>query len=88
MTNQSQRWGSCTPDHGTIRLSDRLAGFPDWVVDYVIVHELAHLVELGHTARFWTLVNRYPMSERARGFLIAKAWEEPPPAGAQSPEWE
>jgi predicted metal-dependent hydrolase len=77
VANQAQRWGSCTPAHGSIRLSDRLAGFPDWVIDYVIVHELAHLVELGHTRRFWSIVNRYPLTERARGFLIAKAWEEP-----------
>ena len=37
------RWGSCTPTAGTVRISTRLAVFPDWVVDYVIVHELAHL---------------------------------------------
>jgi predicted metal-dependent hydrolase len=77
VTNQEQRWGSCTPAQGTIRLSDRLAAFPEWVIDYVIVHELAHLLEMGHTPRFWSIVNRYPLTERARGFLIAKAWEEP-----------
>lgn len=76
VSNQAHRWGSCTPTQGSIRLSDRLAGFPDWVIDYVIVHELAHFVELGHTARFWELVGRYPLAERARGFLIAKAWDE------------
>lgn len=77
VSNQTQRWGSCTPEQRTIRLSDRMAGFPDWVVDYVIVHELAHLAELAHSKRFWSLVERYPLSERARGFLIAKSWEEP-----------
>jgi predicted metal-dependent hydrolase len=70
--NQEQRWGSCCLDDGRIRLSSRLARFPLWVVDYVIVHELAHLAESGHTPRFWTLVNRYGKAERARGFLIAK----------------
>lgn len=83
VSNQAQRWGSCTPTQGSIRLSDRMAGFPDWVVDYVIVHELAHFVELGHTARFWELVGRYPLAERARGFLIAKAWDEQDPGEAR-----
>ena len=74
--NQQHRWGSCTPADGTIRLSDRMAGFPSWVVDYVIVHELAHLLEAAHSARFWELVNAYPLTERARGFLMAKGWDD------------
>lgn len=72
VSNQQQRWGSCTPSTGEIRISDRIAGFPDWVVDAVIVHELAHLVHLAHSAAFWALANRYPKTERAYGFLIAK----------------
>lgn len=72
VSNQQQRWGSCTPSTGEIRISDRIAGFPDWVVDAVIVHELAHLVHLAHSAEFWALANRYPKTERAYGFLIAK----------------
>lgn len=75
VSNQKGRWGSCTPADGTIRLSDRLASFPSWVLDYVIVHELAHLVEPSHNQRFWGLVAAYPLTERARGFLIAKGWE-------------
>jgi predicted metal-dependent hydrolase len=70
--NQGRRWGSCTPGEGTIRISSRLARFPPWVVDYVVVHELAHLTEAGHTRRFWALVDRYPKAERARGYLMAK----------------
>ncbi|MDH3300519.1 MAG: M48 family metallopeptidase [Acidimicrobiia bacterium] len=73
VSNQRRRWGSCTPSDGSIRLSDRLVSFPPWVVDYVIVHELAHLVEIGHTARFWELVDAYPRAERAKGYLQAKA---------------
>jgi len=46
--------------------------FPTWVVDYVLVHELCHLRYAGHGPRFWALVNRFPLTERARGFLIAK----------------
>lgn len=67
------RWGSCTPTTGHIRVSNRLASFPDWVVDYVIVHELAHLEVPGHGADFWLLAHRYPKAERAIGYLIAKA---------------
>jgi hypothetical protein len=73
--NQNSRWGSTTPSEKTIRISNRLAGYPDWVLDYVLVHELAHLVVFGHGARFWALVDRYPKAERAKGFLIAKGLE-------------
>jgi hypothetical protein len=74
--NQLQRWGSCTPADRSIRISARLARYPSWVIDAVLVHELAHLVELGHNNAFWALANRYPMMERARGFLIAKGWDD------------
>lgn len=70
--NQGQRWGSCTPRDRTVRVSDRMAGFPPWVLDYVVVHELAHLVHADHSPAFWALVARYPLAERARGYLIAK----------------
>jgi predicted metal-dependent hydrolase len=76
VSNQSSRWGSCTPSTGEIRLSDRIAGFPGWVLDAVIVHELAHLVHLHHTPAFWELAHRYPKTERAYGFLIAKQLTE------------
>lgn len=67
--NQNSRWGSCTPGDGTIRLSTRLRGMPGWVIDYVLLHELAHLIEHGHGPRFWALLADYPRTERARGFL-------------------
>lgn len=73
VANQRHRWGSCTPADKSIRLSDRMAHFPPWVIDYVIVHELAHLVDGGHGPAFWALVNRYPRTERARGYLVAKS---------------
>lgn len=76
VTNQNKRFGSCTPSRGTIRLSHRLASMPTWVRDYVLVHELAHLEEANHGPRFWKLVNRYPLTERARGYLIAVGLEE------------
>lgn len=71
-SRQRTRWGSTTISSRKVRISDRLAGFPTWVIDYVIVHELAHLVESNHTPAFWQLVERYPQTERARGYLIAK----------------
>jgi hypothetical protein len=67
--NQKSQWGSCTPSTGDIRLSSRLTQFPPWVLDYVIVHELAHLIEFHHNAKFNALVDQYPKAERARGFL-------------------
>ena len=73
--DMTTRWGSCTVTTGHIRISTRLAAFPTWVVDYVIVHELAHLEVGGHGPDFWRLAHRYPKAERAIGYLIAKAGE-------------
>ena len=70
--NQHARWGSCTPVDGTIRLSSRMVGFPRWVIDSVLVHELAHLIEHGHGPRFDALCARFPLTERATGYLLAK----------------
>ena len=68
---QNDRWASCTSARGTIRISTRLARVPTWVLDAVIVHELAHLHEPNHSPAFWELANRYPRQERASGFLEA-----------------
>jgi predicted metal-dependent hydrolase len=65
------RWASCTPADGTIRVSERLREVPGWVLDYVLVHELAHLVVPSHGPAHDALVDRFPLAERARGFLIA-----------------
>ena len=67
--NQHRRWGSCTPEDRTIRLSRRLAAMPDYVVDYVLLHELAHLLEPGHGTAFRALMSRYPTLDRAEGYL-------------------
>ena len=67
--NMTTRWGSCTTGEGTIRLSDRLRTMPTWVIDYVLLHEVAHLLEPNHNARFWSWVDRFPRSERAKGYL-------------------
>lgn len=76
VTNQTKRYGSCTPAQGTIRLNHRLAALPKWVRDYVLMHELAHLVHPDHSPAFWKTVNRFPLTERARGYLMALDLEE------------
>jgi predicted metal-dependent hydrolase len=67
--NQQKRWGSCSTATGDIRLSDRLRALPDWVQDYVLLHELVHLVVPDHGKRFRRLLSAYPRQERARGYL-------------------
>ncbi|MFB9478493.1 M48 family metallopeptidase [Streptomyces filamentosus] len=84
VTNQNSRWGSCTPAEGSIRLSHRLQGMPEYVVDYVLLHELAHLLVPGHGPAFWRLLEAYPRTERARGYLegvVAAARLPHPPDG-------
>lgn len=85
VTNQQKRFGSCTPATGTIRISHRLAAMPAWVRDYVIIHELAHLEQANHGPRFWALVNRYPLAERARGYLMASGLEQ---EDGEAVDWE
>jgi predicted metal-dependent hydrolase len=83
VSNQRHRWGSCTPSTGVIRLSDRLQAMPSWVVDYVLLHELAHLVEGSHSAAFWRLVARYPDAERGKGYLEGYLAGQGQPATAE-----
>jgi predicted metal-dependent hydrolase len=83
---QEWRWGSCTPAERSIRISNRLGKEPRWVLDYVIVHELAHLVVASHDRRFWALVNRYPRAERARGFLMARGAGPPEDPSDTAPD--
>ena len=71
VTNQKRRFGSCSVDTGRIRIADRVANLPAWVRDYVLMHELAHLVKPNHSPAFWRLLHRYPLTERARGYLMA-----------------
>ena len=87
--NQESRWGSCTPGDRSIRLSARLQGMPSWVIDYVLIHELAHLFESDHNAEFWGWVDRYPQAERAKGYLVgwsAAARLDSPPGEAPDDE--
>lgn len=74
VSNQNSRWGSATPARGTIRLSDKLQGMPEWVVDYVLLHELAHLIEASHSPAFWRLLQPYPQTETAKAYLQGAAF--------------
>jgi hypothetical protein len=69
VSNQNSRWGSATPSEGSIRLSNKLRPMPQWVIDYVLLHELAHLLVAGHNAAFWKLLEAYPDTMRAKAFL-------------------
>ena len=68
-SQQMRRWGSCTSVDGSIRLSDRLQNMPQYVIDYVIVHELAHLQHANHGREFDELVDRLPDHDLAVSFL-------------------
>ncbi len=86
VTNQNRRWGSCTPADRSIRLSARMQAMPAWVVDYVLIHELVHLVEPSHSKKFWTYVRRYPKAERAEGYLEGVAAASHLEPGVDGPE--
>ena len=76
VTTMDQRWGSCSSADRSIRISHRLKGVPTYVLDYVLVHELAHLIEPNHGKGFWTLVGAYPDVERAKAFLEGVSWQQ------------
>lgn len=63
------RWGSCTPNDNVI-FNWRLIKAPMFVIDYVVVHELAHLIEQNHTPEFWNIVRaQSPNMEKAKTWL-------------------
>ena len=69
VANQKHRWASCSPGNGEIRLSNRLRNVPDWVLDAVLVHELAHLHYVEHSSEFHLIANRHPRQNDAEIFL-------------------
>jgi predicted metal-dependent hydrolase len=94
---QERRWGSCSVADGSIRISSRVRGMPGWVQDYVLLHELAHLLSAGHGPDFWALLEGYDRAERARGFLagyshacdvagVPEGPGQPSPAAGEQPE--
>ncbi len=77
VNNMEKRLGSCTsggPTDGDIRISSRIRDWPEYVVDYVIAHELAHRRYPDHSRAFWDYLTRYPQTERARGFVEGVAY--------------
>jgi len=73
LSSAQSRWGSCS-HRGGIRLNWRLIHLPHAQIDYVVAHELAHLVEMNHSPRFWSQVERlFPEYEAARDVLKALA---------------
>jgi len=71
-TRQLKRWGSCSVHSGDIRISAVLRDAPDFVIDNVLLHELAHLVVADHSPAFHALADQHPLSERAKGYLLGR----------------
>ena len=84
--NMRKRLGSCTtggPTDGNIRISEWARGWPKWVIEYIVAHELAHRQHPNHSAEFYALLSRYPKAERASGFLMGVAFQ----LGEDAEEW-
>ena len=75
VTDQYKKFGCCNYRSGSIRISHRLLEMPPWVRDYVVFHEMAHIIEPNHSRAFWKIVSQYRLAERARGYLMAKGFE-------------
>ncbi len=71
VTDQNSKFGCCNYQTANIRISHKVGPMPEWVRDYVVMHEMAHLIEPNHSKLFWSIVSRYKLAERARGYLMA-----------------
>lgn len=82
VSNMRRRLGSCTnggPTDGDIRISERIKDWPEWVIDYVIAHEIVHRAHPNHSKAFWEMLARYPLTEKARGFVEGVSFAESVP---------
>jgi hypothetical protein len=92
VTNQTARWGSCSYYSGQIRLSHRLRVVPEWVLDSVLVHEVAHLTHPDHSSAFHKLAGAYPRHKEAGVFLagyglgLSNPTPHRPPDSAADPQ--
>ncbi|MCK4463780.1 MAG: M48 family metallopeptidase, partial [Candidatus Omnitrophica bacterium] len=84
-TNQLRSFGCCNYKTQRIRISHRLWQMPAWVQDYVILHEMAHLIEPNHSKSFWDIVFQYKLTERAKGYLMAKGFDSEEESGGIEP---
>lgn len=75
VTDQNSKFGCCDYERRKIRIAHHVAFMPAWVRDYVLVHELAHLIHHDHGAEFWKACAGYKHMERAKGYLLAKGYE-------------
>jgi len=71
VTTQNSKFGCCNYRSAKIRISHKIGLMPKWVRKYVVMHEMAHLIEPNHSRAFWDIVSRYKLTERARGYLMA-----------------
>ena len=69
-TKLTSSFGNANLRTRVIQVAERLRQSPQWVIDYLLIHEMAHLIAPGHSAEFWRLVDRYRYAERAKGYLI------------------
>lgn len=69
VNNQNSRWGSCTPSDGKIRISHRLQGMPQYVIDAVLLHELIHLIVPDHSEKFYSYLAKFEDYKLAKEFL-------------------
>ncbi|HVO43434.1 MAG TPA: M48 family metallopeptidase, partial [Aggregatilineales bacterium] len=77
--NMQRRLGSCTTGgttDGDIRISDRIRRWPDYVIDYVIAHEICHRKFPNHSPEFWDYLGRYPQAAKALGFVEGISYAE------------
>jgi len=75
VSGQSSKFGCCNYHSANIRISHRVGLMPRWVRDYVLIHEMVHLLEPNHSRAFWNIVSRYKLAERARGYLMAVGFD-------------
>lgn len=75
VTDQNTRFGCCNYRAAAIRISHRIGLMPEWVRDYVVLHEMAHLVEPNHSSAFRNIVSGYKLAERAKGYLMGVGFD-------------
>lgn len=75
VAHQNCKFGCCNYQTASIRISHKIGLMPEWVRDYVVLHEMAHLLEPNHSRAFWEIVSRYKLTEKAKGFLMGTSFK-------------